>query len=509
MKYVAQILLGASALGAIAGAAQAADLPTRKAAPAEYVKVCTAYGAGFFYIPGSDTCLKIGGVVRAEYYYRGNAPTNIPNQFAYSLNGMVYPRDTIQWRARYYLRADVRSPTEYGDLRAFTSIRFSNDSLPAGPFGGGKVAVPGLPAGAKANAGSFLGLPNEQVFIDSAYVQWAGLTAGVAHSFFDFYTHDYEIGAYSVGTSDQPLDLLAYTLKFGGGFSATISAEDPTTRRIGDSNLDIGVANNNPKNATTAAYLTYAGINAPDAVANIRYDGPWGSVQIAGALHEVNSAPIFGCSSIPKSEINCGVAAGQKDFLPVGFQPSTQWGWAFNAGGKLLFDAIGKGDSMTAQITFMRGAMDYVNAWSYWSGTSNVYDKNQSISVPANDAFVLPDGSIALAKAGGGFLGYQHFWNSEWGSNLFGSYLQIRNPTAAQLLSAGADNATVWDLGFNTFWTPKKGLTIGAEVVYTNLRLSGAFPLATGTSCPNSAAKCPVPADSDDWRGRLRIQYTF
>ncbi|MBN8937876.1 MAG: porin, partial [Rhizobiales bacterium] len=51
----AQSLLLGTAAGfiAIAGA-QAADLPG-KAAPAEYVRICDTYGAGFFFIPGTDT----------------------------------------------------------------------------------------------------------------------------------------------------------------------------------------------------------------------------------------------------------------------------------------------------------------------------------------------------------------------------------------------------------------------------------------------------------------------
>ena len=65
MKMVKSLLLGSAAgLVAVAGA-QAADLPV-KAKPVEYVKVCSIYGAGFFYIPGTDTCIKIGGWVRAE-----------------------------------------------------------------------------------------------------------------------------------------------------------------------------------------------------------------------------------------------------------------------------------------------------------------------------------------------------------------------------------------------------------------------------------------------------------
>jgi hypothetical protein len=48
----------------------AADLPV-KAKAVEYVKICTAYGAGFFYIPGSDTCIKIGGYMRADVTFNG------------------------------------------------------------------------------------------------------------------------------------------------------------------------------------------------------------------------------------------------------------------------------------------------------------------------------------------------------------------------------------------------------------------------------------------------------
>ena len=41
-------------------------LPVRQAAPIEYVRICDAYGAGFFYIPGTETCLRVGGLALAE-----------------------------------------------------------------------------------------------------------------------------------------------------------------------------------------------------------------------------------------------------------------------------------------------------------------------------------------------------------------------------------------------------------------------------------------------------------
>ena len=65
MKMVKSLLLGSAAGLVAVTAGQAADLPV-KARPVQYVKVCSLYGAGFYYMPGTDMCIKIGGWVRAE-----------------------------------------------------------------------------------------------------------------------------------------------------------------------------------------------------------------------------------------------------------------------------------------------------------------------------------------------------------------------------------------------------------------------------------------------------------
>jgi hypothetical protein len=97
MKLIKSLLLGSAAgLAAVAGA-QAADLPVAKAVAVEYVRVCSAYGAGFFYIPGTETCLRIGGRVRADYLY--NEP-------------LTRAEDAIGFRARGRMRErSVRVPT--------------------------------------------------------------------------------------------------------------------------------------------------------------------------------------------------------------------------------------------------------------------------------------------------------------------------------------------------------------------------------------------------------------
>jgi hypothetical protein len=51
MMSIRTLLLGCAAI--MTGGAQAADLPMAKAAPVEYVRICSTHGVGFFYIPGT------------------------------------------------------------------------------------------------------------------------------------------------------------------------------------------------------------------------------------------------------------------------------------------------------------------------------------------------------------------------------------------------------------------------------------------------------------------------
>src|SRR5215831_8211002 len=70
MTMVRGLVLGSVAGLFAIGGAQAADLPL-KAKAVEYVKVCSLYGAGFFYIPGTDTCIKLGGYLRLDTTFNG------------------------------------------------------------------------------------------------------------------------------------------------------------------------------------------------------------------------------------------------------------------------------------------------------------------------------------------------------------------------------------------------------------------------------------------------------
>jgi hypothetical protein len=64
---IKSLLLGsAAALIAVSGARAADAIVVAEPEPAEYVRICDVYGAGYYYIPGTETCLKVGGYLRYD-----------------------------------------------------------------------------------------------------------------------------------------------------------------------------------------------------------------------------------------------------------------------------------------------------------------------------------------------------------------------------------------------------------------------------------------------------------
>ena len=165
MKMVKSLLLvSAAGIVAVSGA-QAADLPV-KAKPVEYVKVCSLYGAGFYYVPGTDICLKVGAYFRAEYAYGniGNSLTNLDQSGADGQRNRLIGGDNYQQRARAFIFLDSRQQTAYGTLRAYFNVGNSND-------------IPNVTATSAA-----------AIYANRAFIQLAGFTWGLATSYYDFYS---------------------------------------------------------------------------------------------------------------------------------------------------------------------------------------------------------------------------------------------------------------------------------------------------------------------------------
>ena len=185
---IKSLLLGsAAALAAVSGAHAADAIVAAEPEPMEYVRICDAYGAGYFFIPGTETCLKIGGMVRTEGgWYNAYNP------------GPGGDRGTY-WHTRAQLSIDTASDTEYGPLKTNTVYRFDwND---------GNATTTKL-LWANISLGGFL--VGKQ---DSQYNLFAGYAGDVIN---DDVIYD---GPYE-------LNQLTYKYDAGNGFSAVVSLED-------------------------------------------------------------------------------------------------------------------------------------------------------------------------------------------------------------------------------------------------------------------------------------------
>ncbi|MBO6539007.1 MAG: porin [Rhizobiaceae bacterium] len=136
MKLKSLLIGSAAVMAASATSAKAADaIVMAEPEPMEYVRICDVYGTGFFYIPGTETCMKIGGYYRFDMAYFGMAASTWLNGDTFrtraatgaAATGTV-PNYTLT-QARFAPSFDVRSETELGVLRGFAQIEFNYQSL--------------------------------------------------------------------------------------------------------------------------------------------------------------------------------------------------------------------------------------------------------------------------------------------------------------------------------------------------------------------------------------------
>jgi len=293
-----------------AGAAQAADLNKPAKVAVDYVKVCDAYGAGFFYIPGSDTCLKIGGFARLDIWTGGQSRATTAGGPGFSQGrGTNALQDSVRADETF----DAITNTPLGKLRSF--IDFHED------FTGGSNSA------------------RTSVELDHAYVQFGGLTAGRTTSKTNFGDGEQNNQEYVYEAFlDNSVNLLAYTFTFGNGVTATLSLEDPTT--AGYQSTGSGANNSPVRNSGTS--FKYGALNAPDIVGNINVTQAWGEAQIAVVGHQD-----YGATS----------AMGSK------------WGYAVTGGILFNIPQIAAGDTIAFNAGAGSGAVGYVQTWRNVGGT--------------------------------------------------------------------------------------------------------------------------------------------
>ncbi|NOJ46312.1 porin [Bradyrhizobium archetypum] len=504
MNMIKGLILGSAAgLIAVSGA-QAADLPV-KAKAVEYVKICSLYGAGFFYIPGTDTCIKLGGYLRVDTTFNGgNYGTPA---WSSDLGQQNRYRDYFASRSRMALTVDTRTATEYGVVRTFGQGNFSFNNLGTN----NPTTLATFPA--SSSNGLNLTVGGGYVSVDQLFIQFAGFTFGKSLSAFSNpWNGNHGTTAALLGGGDYTTGVnnIQYTAQFGNGVSATIGLDDPSSyNRTAVLNLSVPIAG---LAVTGAGANAYAGTHAPDIVGNIRVDQAWGLFQLSGALHEVNASyNTLGASGAPTA------------LSEISGHPDSKWGGAVMASLNIKNIPTGAGDDIKIDATFATGDTKQVisgttnsPSFAMFGGTSRA-GAYQSIGFGQTaDAVYLPgftDG-IKLVDAWGLRAAYNHNWDPYWSSTLFGSYSQVRyGGSAADITTAKGAWCAAYNLGkgapggatlsadytcnpdynvaqvaLTTRWTPVRNLTFSAEVgaFFLDQKFTGAAVLAATAPKPTT-----------------------
>ncbi len=442
------------------------------------MKVCSLYGAGYYYMPGTDICLKVGGYVRFQTSFGTNQQTRpaLIGGNATNANGAGYG-----WRTRAVMTLDSRQQTAYGTLRTYFLIGFQQDnSDPIGTV----AAAPGTATGLYATRG---------------FIQIAGFTFGKATSFFDHFPtagRAYFAGNFhNSSTGDGGWNVAAYTAQFGNGVSATIALEEVRGRHVLQSPVAAYAVI--PAAANHARYGALRG--HPDIVANLRVDQAWGSVMIGGALHDA-SVSYYGA-------------------VPGAASPGNKMGWALTAATELNVPFLAPGSKFNAQFIYARGASQYASHTSAGGGfdTGATSNNTRAWGFLTDGIYGAAGSSIELTTAWSLAVAYQHQWTPNLNTSFYGSYLDVSHSQTAKNYVLAATGLAVadpdwsaWNLGARTEWQPIRGLTLGVDVVYNKIK-SATFRNAagdTGVANPFTGANYRT-GDRDSFAGMFRVQRNF
>ena len=536
-------LLGSAAVLMTMVGAQAADLPSKKAAPATYVKICDAYGAGYFFIPGTETCLKVGGRVRydagyapkGDYY--GNAAQS--KEFLYiapvfvagvqtvaatntfdaktqtaparlSDNGKkgAVPQDTWGQHYRAQISLDARTPTAYGVARTYMVLRMSQSTGLMGAYSSPYKAV---------DADNLKDFASTGPTVERAFIQFAGFTVGRANSIFsNGPSLSFGSGSHFTSFANGVVQA-AYTAVLGGGFSATIGMEDPSEHKATNAALKFEAPFATPYDSM------------PVIVGNVAWDQSWGRIQVSGAVGRNRSQSLANPFNAQLNDYDIT----KNSFAYAGFL-------TLNA------DMLGKGNKFYLLGGYSDGdnSLGFKDASNSTSnnardidGIAQSYKNFTCLQTPTYVNAPTNTGAVSAmttecqnTKSTWLSAAYVHNWSSTVRQNVMAGVAYVDPGSIARASSAATQKATFSAIGTNLIWTPVKDFDIGVEVLYnrsqvgndTSNAVTNSLNIVGGLGCnyttPSSGTlnAANIGAVSSGCRssghtlmGRVRIERTF
>jgi hypothetical protein len=500
MKATNRLLLGTAAGLVAASAAQAADMPL-KAKPVQYVKICTLYGDGYYYIPGTDTCIRLGGYVQLQVAWNAAGARNP----AYSGTQGAQDRTVspLSSRARANIGMDTRTQTPYGTLRTLTSLHFQNQDQA------------------------------ESFNVARAFVQWAGFSFGRLQSFADIWNLG---GTYSVETAQTNSDTgangvneIAYSLDLGNGGLLTFGVDERRTKSL----TNLSVSSALKVGAEPSDF--HQGETWPDAYVNLRLNQDWGYAAITGGAHNVNA--------VYYSAAGTGAFAGTFTCTQPGTtqcgHPNDKVGWFAQGGGEVKLPMFGPGDRFGGDVRYSVGAGGWGGGGVFSSPDLFAAGNNASIGWVSDGVFV--NGSaIELTTVWAVQSAYDHHWSPTLATAAGAGYVNVSYDGTAQRYFAGAlciaggggtgatpqaavsfgqgaagtnrckPNYAYLEAGSTTTWTPLPNLQFMFQGLYTYI-FSGFQGGGIIASSAPGARPTGIYSFSNQgiWSGYFRVQRTF
>jgi len=449
MKMVKSLLLGSAAGVVAVVGAQAADLPV-KAKPVQYVKICTLYGDGFYYIPGSDTCIRFSGYVRADYGY------NVTGARTAQYSGAAGAKDrtvnAYSTRHRGSFSTDSRTQTAYGTLRTFTTMHLQNEN------------------------------GTDSTNISRAFIQWGGFTFGRTVSFTDHEGSLGDSGMRSLHQTQNQSDTgangtnqIAYTWQLGNGVTLNVGADERRVKSIAD------LSRSGSFQAGTDPTSARAGNNHPNPWVSLRVSQAWGRASVAVIANHNQATYYTGPFAAPS-----GCVGGQTTTTFCG-HPSDEWGFAVLSGAEIKLDMLSPGSRVGFYGNYGVGATAYAGGSNLAS--PGLYGSGNQIAFGVVTDAVYVNGSglqqTTAWTVGGGF---EYFWTRNFSSTIYGNYTEINYNNSvvnSRLFCAGggaiAQNVLVgagtvcdpsfkfWTIGTHHDWFPLPGLRFAVDVLYTGI----------------------------------------
>ncbi len=446
-------ILGTGAAIVSVASAYAADLPSRKAAPVEYVRICDAYGRGFFYIPGTDTCVRFGGLVRADYAFVAKKDV-FSGLNAFNIPVLSVPADAqhvVGWEARARITFDARTQTSWGVVQTAARLRLSRTTgvLGAGPDVGTATSTSASPT------------------LEAAFIRFAGFTFGASRDNFAMMP-SLTYGAGHWGSFANGAKQIAYTHSFGGGFSATIALQDLSDTQTGGFQRD-GSAPGTPR---------YRYDSLPNIVGRLDLQQGWGAVSVAGAVAQVSANNITDTFDVRETV------------------------WAATIGATFNLPMLARGSKLYLTAAYADGMTEYTTNWT--SFKSSAYQRDVGGFTMNHPSVVFEGGPnrVETVKSWNLAALLEHYWTPQYRSVLFATYGQLDAPaTAAARVwngTTGFGDAKVWNIGTNFAWLPTRDFEIGVEVIYARVEQD-----------VRNAALVQTRQSDGNVSGRLRVERSF